>query len=291
MKRIASILFGIVFLAGSAPAQERKIEITPFAGGYFSAGFQSVKLVQWGPSAVASGPGIITLTPQPLPVRDLKPVDEPNSGIFGVRASYDLSRRFTLEGTFGFSPAGREFTALSPRIILAQGLLPQPQPTPPQPVSPQPGQVGSGNPEGSLVVRPIPFPIPFIRGKDTFHYSGNVLFRWPGARGWSPFITGGLGAVTRTAEVSSPIGRIIPYLTLQPPSGTPSGAPIVAPIAASIFIPAPIDTDLAVNFGGGVKKYFSSRCGIRFDFRDYVSKVDEDTVHNLEASLGVIFRF
>jgi hypothetical protein len=66
---------------------------------------------------------------------------------------------------------------------------------------------------------------------------------------------------------------------------------VIAPIVASIFIPAPIDTDLAVNFGGGVKKYFSSRCGIRFDFRDYVSKVDEDTVHNLEASLGVIFRF
>jgi len=83
----------------------------------------------------------------------------------------------------------------------------------------------------------------------------------------------------------------MPYLTLQPPSGAPAGAPIVAPIAASIFIPAPIDTDLAVNFGGGVKKYFSSRCGIRFDFRDYISKVDEDTVHNLEASLGVIFRF
>jgi hypothetical protein len=291
MKRIASILFGIFFLASAAPAQERKIEIAPFAGGYFSAGFQSVHRVGLGPIILAPVPGRASALP--FTSGEVKPVDEPNSGIFGVRASYDLSRRFTLEGTFGFSPAGRNF--LSPLFsfpaVIATPAPGDPTPLPP-PVPRQPGPFTFEDMQGLLVGRP--FLAPSVRGKDTFQYSGNVLFRWPGARGWSPFITGGLGAVTRTAEVRSPRTRIIPFVTFLPPAGEPSGgaiAPIAAPIAASTFIPAPIDTDLAVNFGGGVKKYFSSRCGIRFDFRDYVSKVDEDTVHNLEASLGVIFRF
>jgi len=289
MKRSGFIgCLAIVLLAISAHAQERKIEIAPFAGGYFSAGFQSVKFVQFGPIAIQPGPFLsgpstgITLIPPTDTVRDLKPVDEPNSGIFGVRASYDLTRRFTLEGTFGFSPAGRQFTPLVfPRLI--QGVSPAPQPTPPQPAPPQQGQISFEELLGFLLGRPSQLPV--IGGKDTFHYGGNVLFRWPGTRGWSPFLTGGLGAVTRTAEISS-VSR--PPILIQQPSGAPITFP---PIIAPIVIPAPIDTDLAVNFGGGVKKYFSSRYGIRFDFRDYISKVDEDTVHNLEASLGVILRF
>ncbi|MGH9784688.1 MAG: hypothetical protein ACRD88_10915, partial [Terriglobia bacterium] len=281
------ILVGIVFLTSAAPAQERKIEIAPFAGGYFSAGFQSFHRGGLGPILIAATPGRATALP--FTFGELKPVDEPNSGIFGVRASYDLSRRFTLEGTFGFSPAGRQFTPLAfPQLVSVLADAPQsfpPQPTPPQPAPPRQGEFVFPGLEALLSGR-LPL-VPSVRGKDTFHYSGNVLFRWPGARGWSPFITGGLGAVTRTAEVSS-VSR--PPILILGPSGSPSGGAI-APIVASIFVPAPIDTDLAVNFGGGVKKYLSSRCGIRFDFRDYVSKVDGDTVHNLEASLGVIFRF
>ena len=88
MKRTGFIgWLAIVLLAISAHAQERKIEIAPFAGGYFSAGFQSVKLVGFGPIVIQPVP-----TPGPLinitaAVRDLKPVDEPASGIFGVRGS------------------------------------------------------------------------------------------------------------------------------------------------------------------------------------------------------------
>jgi hypothetical protein len=284
MKRIGIILFGIVFLALSARAQERKIEIAPFAGGYFSAGFQSFQRVGFGPIILAPGqplqPTVLPITP-----RELKPVDEPASGIFGIRASYDLSRRFTLEGTFGFSPAGRQFTPVFfPRI--ASGLADGPfQPTPPRPGQPQPvPQPGQGQ-AGAII---IPALAPAIRGNDTFHYAGNVLFRWPGARGWTPFITGGLGGITRTAEVVA-IPR--PPIRILQPGPIPAQPTPVAPIAISAVVPAPIDTDLAVNFGAGIKKYFSSRCGIRFDFRDYLSKVDGDTVHNLEASLGVIFRF
>ncbi|MGH9786899.1 MAG: hypothetical protein ACRD88_22235, partial [Terriglobia bacterium] len=57
MKRIAGILVGIVFLASAAPAQERKIEIAPFAGGYFSAGFQSFNRVGLGPILLSPTPG------------------------------------------------------------------------------------------------------------------------------------------------------------------------------------------------------------------------------------------
>ena len=273
----------IVLLAISAHAQERKIEIAPFAGGYFGAGFQSLKQVEFGRIRNRFGTAIAPTSP----VRDLKPVDEPASGIFGVRASYDLSRRFTLEGTFGFSPAGRQFTPLVfPRLI--QGVSAAPQPTPPQPAPPQQGPISFEDLIGFLVGRPSQLPIirGVIRGKDTFLYSGNVLFRWPGARGWSPFVTGGIGGITRTAEG---VARPSPPVRILEPVVRPFlQAPIILP---SVVVPAPIDTDLAVNFGGGVKKYFSSSYGLRFDFRDHISKVDEDTVHNLEASLGVILRF
>ena len=282
MKQIGIILLGMVFLAPSARAQERKIEIAPFAGGYFSAGFQSFNRIGFGPIILAPGqpaqPTVLPITP-----REIKLVDEPASGIFGVRASYDLSRRFTLEGTFGFSPAGRQFTPVFfPRIA---SVLADAPPTPPQPGQPQPAPRPGQGQTGAIIFPPL---APAIRGNDTFQYGGNVLFRWPGARGWTPFVTGGLGAVTRTAEV---VAAPRPPILILQPGPIPAQPTPVAPIASSAIVPAPIDTDLAVNFGGGVKKYLSSRCGIRFDFRDYVSKVDEDTVHNLEASLGVIFRF
>ena len=258
MKRlIVPLVFAL--LGSSALAQERKIEVAPYAGGYFSAGFQSVKLIGFGPAAT---------------VRDLKPVDEPNSGIFGVRASYDLTRRFTLEGTFGFSPAGREFAGPfgpSPLVLggIASPSAPGAFPSPPTTAPTQP------QPAPAPVVLPVVAPL--IRGNDTFLYSGNVLFRWPRANGWTPFLTGGLGAVTRTAEVQVPSRPVVPLIP-------------TIPIRLQFAVPSPTNTDFSVNFGGGVKKYFSSRCGIRFDFRDYVSTIGEDTVNNLEVSLGLILR-
>ena len=241
MKRTGMIFVLLAFGVLATRAQERKIEIAPFAGGYFSAGFRSATIVQLG------APG----------TREFKPVDEPNSGIFGVRGSYDLTRRFTAEGTFGFSPAGREFA----RVPIAIGIL---APSPPT-------NVTQAQQAAIAVLAPV------IRGKDTFQYSGNVLINWRKAKGWTPFVTAGVGAVTRTAEVRAVSGVPVPIL---------GGVPF----RPTIVVPSPTSTDWSVNIGGGVKKYFSSRCGIRSDFRDYISPVSEDIVNNLEVSLGLILR-
>jgi len=241
MKITRSVLATIGLLAITAQAQETKIEIAPYAGGYFSAGFQSARIIELGATPTS---------------REFRPVDEPNSGIFGVRGSYDLTRRITLEGAFGFSPAGREVAQSSFAIPLIASAPPNLSPV-----------------QEALIATVVPT----IRGKDTFNYSGNVLLQWRKARGWTPFITGGLGAITRTAEIAVPTGPTRPILP-------------ILPIRFRIVVPSPTETDFSVNFGGGLKKYFSSRCGIRLDFRNYVSQVGEDTVNNMEVSLGVIFR-
>jgi len=251
----ASILLAACSLAAAVKAQDRKIEISPYAGGYFSAGFQTFQTVQ--------------LFPTPA-IREIRPADEPNSGMFGVRASYDLNRRFALEGTFGFSPAGRD------RSSLLAELRPDPVIVP------------------YLALYPAPvLPVPAFRGKDTYHYSGNVVFRWRKSNGWSPFLTGGLGAVQRTGELALPSGPFpvfvfggispLPPLPGLPPSPRPA-------TSLALPFPSPSQTDFSVNFGGGVKKYFTDRCGIRFDFRNYTSEVGADTVNNMEVSLGLIFK-
>jgi hypothetical protein len=245
-------------VSSAAQAQERKIEISPFAGGYFSAGFQSFQTVQ--------------LLPTPV-IREARPVDEPNSGIFGVRASYDLTPRFALEGAFGFSPAGLSsspavgawtFTSISDFLM------------------------GRVEPAAAVVVGPSPF-----RGKDTFSYSGNVVFHWRKANGWTPFLTGGLGAAQRTGELALPavvIPVVVPIL-LPEPQPAPTFPPSPRPGTTLAFsTPSPSETDFSVNFGGGVKKYFNDRYGIRIDFRNYTSEVGDDTVNNIEVSLGLILR-
>src|SRR5437016_11579917 len=63
-----------------------------FGGGYFNSGFQSFKLLN--PTTGAQ-------------VGTFKPVNEANSGIFGVRSSYNFRPQMAAEATFGFSPAGR----------------------------------------------------------------------------------------------------------------------------------------------------------------------------------------
>ena len=240
MRTVAASLLICLCTASIAHAQRGDVEISPFAGGYFSAGFQSVTTVN--------------LLPPPATVEQFKPNDESNSGIFGVRASYDLDRRFSLEGTFGFSPAGQ--------------------------TNPQGGGVGVWT-FGSLVdflqrITPPPILVS-VRGKDTFSYSSNAVFHWRKSNGWAPFLTGGLGAITRTAE----IGPVTVFQSLPAPEGL---------ISLTSSFPSLSQTDFSVNFGGGVKKYFTDRCGIRLDFRDYVSEVGSDTVNNMEVSLGLIFR-
>src|SRR5207249_10958720 len=93
MKR-TRLVIGIWFiLTGSfAFAQDAKTEVGVFGGGYFNSGFQSFKLLN--PTTGAQ-------------VGTFKPVSEANSGIFGVRSSYNFWPHAAVEATFGFSPAGR----------------------------------------------------------------------------------------------------------------------------------------------------------------------------------------
>src|SRR3989449_6000683 len=73
-------------------AQDEKTEVAAFGGGYFNSGFQSFKVLN--PTSGAQ-------------VGTFKPVSEANSGIFGVRGSYNFRPQMAAEATFGFSPAGR----------------------------------------------------------------------------------------------------------------------------------------------------------------------------------------
>src|SRR5438093_169552 len=84
-------------------AQNEKTELAVFAGGYFNSGFQSFKMLN--PTTGAQ-------------VGTFKPVSEANSGIFGVRGSYQFRSQMDAEVTFGFSPAGRS------QNFLAFGLVP-----------------------------------------------------------------------------------------------------------------------------------------------------------------------
>src|SRR6266704_1926890 len=73
-------------------AQNEKIEVAAFGGGYFNSGFQSFKVLN-----PTTG----------VQVGTFKPVTEAKSGIFGLRSSYRFMPQMEVEGTFGFSPAGR----------------------------------------------------------------------------------------------------------------------------------------------------------------------------------------
>src|SRR5712691_13210793 len=82
------------FVLTSLPGfgQEEKTEVGVFAGGYFNSGFQSFKVLS---ASTGTQVGIS------------KPTSEANSGIFGVRSSYNFRPQMAAEATFGFSPAGR----------------------------------------------------------------------------------------------------------------------------------------------------------------------------------------
>ena len=224
MRRILPVVLATICLTQAVRAQERKIEISPFAGGYFSTGYQSYRSIGnisgLGPPATGG---------------------EPKSGIFGVRASHNLTSSLSLECTFGFSPTGLRFRREGWSFSSIEAFL-----------------TGSGPPPD--------------RAGETYHYAGNILYELYNRVGWAPFFTAGAGAVTRTGREPTTTPVISPYLALSPVS-QPS-----------------TQTNLSVNLGGGVKKYFTDRYGIRFDFRSYISQPSGDTVNNIQVSLGLIFK-
>jgi hypothetical protein len=80
MRLAIRLAAAIAVIATTASAQDRKIEVSPFAGGYFSAGYQSfVSVSLLGGIAPIGG-----LDPDGTTV-EFRPADEPNSGIFGAR--------------------------------------------------------------------------------------------------------------------------------------------------------------------------------------------------------------
>src|SRR6266566_3598937 len=103
MKR-TRLVIGIWFiLTGSfAFAQDAKTEVGVFGGGYFNSGFQSFKVLN--PTTGAQ-------------TGTFKPVSEANSGIFGVRGSYNFRSQMAAEVTFGFSPAGRSQNSLGVALL------------------------------------------------------------------------------------------------------------------------------------------------------------------------------
>src|SRR2546425_4243718 len=142
-------------------AQDEKAEVGVFAGGYFNSGFQSFKVLN--PTTGAQ-------------VGTFKPVSEANSGIFGVRSSYNFRPQMAAEATFGFSPAGRSQNSFA-----------------------------TGIPAGIvLVTNPIPVPIrsPVLRDGNVYLYSGTLLTYFNQRGTWRPFFTVGAGGITRTSKLA-----------------------------------------------------------------------------------------
>ena len=249
MQRILSIALCAFSFAIAARAQERRIEISPFAGGYFDSGFQQGGFVDIFGRKGTSG--------------------EPNSGIFGVRGSHELTRSLALEGTFGFSPTGHRFREGPEfRYFDSDDFLIEPF---------------------FLVIEPL---FPAIRAGETYHYAANILYELSNRGGWVPFFTAGAGAVTRTRIERALTPTIRPYLSPDPILSPPTISPYLSlyPGVDYPVVDPETQTNLSVNLGGGVKKYLTRRYGIRFDFRSYISQPSGDTVNNMELSFGLIFR-
>src|SRR5436190_7127715 len=164
MKRTCLVIVIWFVLTGSfAFAQDEKTEIGVFAGGYFNSGFQSFKVLN--PTTGAQ-------------VGTFKPVSEANSGIFGLRSSYRFMPQMEVEGTFGFSPAGRS----------------QNTPT-------------TGIPAGIVLVTnppaiPVPIRSPVLRDGNVYLYSGTLLTYFNQRGAWRPFFTVGAGGITRTSKIA-----------------------------------------------------------------------------------------
>src|SRR5213594_2113600 len=240
MKRTRLVIVICFVLTGAFGfAQDEKTEVAVFAGGYFNSGFQSFKILN--PTTGAE-------------VATFKPVSEANSGIFGVRGSYNFRSQMAADATFGFSPAGRSQNSFATRI--PAGIV--------------------------LVTNPIPVPIrsPVLRDGNVYLYTGTLLTYFNQRGTWRPFFTVGPGGITRTSKIAfiqNPLPILVRVTTV----------PIISPT----LVPATTRTDMTLVLGVGFKKYLPHGLGVRMDFRDHINKFDQSTVNNIELSLGLFTRF
>ena len=239
---LAGIVIRFVLTCSLAFGQDAKTEVAVFAGGYFNSGFQSFKILN--PTTGAQ-------------VGTFKPVSEANSGIFGVRGSYNFRPQMAAEATFGFSPAGRSQNSS------AFGLVPV-----------------LVVPVGSQPATPIAVRSPVLRDGNVYLYSGTLLTYFNQRGTWRPFFTVGAGGITRTSKIAfiqNPLPILVRVTTV----------PIISPT----LVPATTRTDMTLVLGVGFKKYLPHGLGVRMDFRDHINKFDQSTVNNIELSLGLFTRF
>jgi len=239
---LAGIVIRFVLTCSLAFGQDAKTEVAVFAGGYFNSGFQSFKILS--PTTGAQ-------------VGTFKPVSEANSGIFGVRGSYNFRPQMAAEATFGFSPAGRSQNSS------AFGLVPV-----------------LVVPVGSQQGTPIAVRSPVLRDGNVYLYSGTLLTYFNQRGTWRPFFTVGAGGITRTSKIAfiqNPLPILVRVTTV----------PIISPT----LVPATTRTDMTLVLGVGFKKYLPHGLGVRMDFRDHINKFDQSTVNNIELSLGLFTRF
>jgi len=243
---IKSTLVGIVICfvltCSLAFGQDAKTEVAVFAGGYFNSGFQSFMILS--PTTGAQ-------------VGTFKPVSEANSGIFGVRGSYNFRPQMAAEATFGFSPAGRSQNSS------AFGLVPV-----------------LVVPVGSQQGTPIAVRSPVLRDGNVYLYSGTLLTYFNQRGTWRPFFTVGAGGITRTAKIAFVQNNAVRF--------DPN---FIISIISPTLVPSTTRTDMALVLGAGFKKYLPHGLGARVDFRDHINKFDQSTVNNMELSLGLFTRF
>src|SRR5436309_9633102 len=144
-------------------AQDEKTELAVFAGGYFNSGFQSFKVLN--PTTGAR-------------LGTFKPVREANSGIFGLRSSYNFRPQMAAEATFGFSPAGRSQNSFAFGMAVPVLVVP----------------------EQSI---PIAVRSPVLRDGNVYLYTGTLLTYLNQRGTWRPFFTVGTGGITRTSKLAS----------------------------------------------------------------------------------------
>ena len=239
---LAGVVIRFVLTCSLAFGQDAKTEVAVFAGGYFNSGFQSFKILN--PTTGAQ-------------VGTFKPVSEANSGIFGVRGSYNFRPQMAAEATFGFSPAGRSQNSS------AFGLVPV-----------------LVVPVGSQQGTPIAVRSPVLRDGNVYLYSGTLLTYFNQRGTWRPFFTVGAGGITRTAKIAFVQNNAVRF--------DPN---FIISIISPTLVPSTTRTDMALVLGAGFKKYLPHGLGARVDFRDHINKFDQSTVNNMELSLGLFTRF
>src|SRR6266571_3039773 len=238
MKRTRFVIVIWFLLTAFGFAQDGKTELAVFGGGYFNSGFQSFTILN--PTTGAQ-------------VGTFKPVSEANSGIFGVRGSYEFRSQMAAEATFGFSPAGRSQNSFAPVPVFI------------------------GSPQQAT---PVAVRLPVLRDGNLYLYSGTLLTYFNQRGTWRPFFTVGAGGITRTAKIAFVQNNTVRF--------DPS---FIISIISPTLVPSTTRTDMALVLGAGFKKYLPHGLGARMDFRDHINKFDQSTVNNMELSLGLFTRF